>query len=674
MGASAVGGGYTAGAEKVSSFDADKVLAALSEINGWFLDTSKKRPSLLPVSSDSKPAFVVRFVGGKPNLYVGSLLPTLSSIMTVYFTPAMHLLPLEIITDSVITRYNFMESGEQPVQLIYDRDTANGTKRYISDNSLTLPIQMPLISPASATYIITASAGTNGTVSGGGSYNHGANLTLTATPNTGYAFDGWYNGSTRVSANTTYSFSATANLTLQARFNPISYTITYNNLNGATNNNPTSYTYGTAITLVNPGTRIGYAFDGYFDNMTGGNKVTDISSTSTGNKILYARWSANTYAITYNANGGSGAPSSQTKTHGITLTLSNDIPYRADYVFLGWSTSSAATTASYQPGASYTENTASILYAVWYSGIHTHSFTNYVSDNNAICTSDGTKTAVCNNGCGSKSTIVDSGSKKSHVYGEWRIGTHASCKSTGLEYRNCASCFVEETRTIPRISHSCQWVSNTPATCMSTGLEEYKCSSCGTITDNRQIARKEHSFGTWTIEVPATATSIGREVRVCNNWGCEEKDYRDIPKPIDEGIHTKSDAVFVDGTNILFSQGMRLADFLNNFYNTGIVLYDKDNNPLKNDSPVGSGATLVLENGKMYTIILLGDINGDGSVSASDARSALRASAKLETLNGWQYIAADINSDGNVSASDARGILRVSAKLDSPDTWLTKIK
>lgn len=71
------------------------------------------------------------------------------------------------------------------------------------------------------------------------------------------------------------------------------------------------------------------------------------------------------YSVSYNANGGSGAPSSQTKWYGSNLTLSSVKPTRSGYIFKGWNTSSTATTASYQPGASYTINSSITLYAVW---------------------------------------------------------------------------------------------------------------------------------------------------------------------------------------------------------------------------------------------------------------------------------------------------------------------
>lgn len=59
-----------------------------------------------------------------------------------------------------------------------------------------------------------------------------------------------------------------------------------------------------------------------------------------------------------------------------------------------------------------------------------------------------------------------------------------------------------------------------------------------------------------------------------------------------------------------------------------------------------------------------GDINGDGKITASDAREALRAAAGLSELEGVQNDAADYNNDGRVTASDARLILRKAANID----------
>lgn len=72
-----------------------------------------------------------------------------------------------------------------------------------------------------------------------------------------------------------------------------------------------------------------------------------------------------TYTVSYNANGGSGAPGNQTKTWGSNLTLSSTKPTRSGYNFIGWGTSVSATSASYQPGGTYSSNSGITLYAIW---------------------------------------------------------------------------------------------------------------------------------------------------------------------------------------------------------------------------------------------------------------------------------------------------------------------
>ena len=72
-----------------------------------------------------------------------------------------------------------------------------------------------------------------------------------------------------------------------------------------------------------------------------------------------------TYTVQYDANGGNGAPATQTKTHGVALTLSSTVPTRTGFTFLGWAESSTATSAQYQPGGSFSKDADTTLYAVW---------------------------------------------------------------------------------------------------------------------------------------------------------------------------------------------------------------------------------------------------------------------------------------------------------------------
>lgn len=74
------------------------------------------------------------------------------------------------------------------------------------------------------------------------------------------------------------------------------------------------------------------------------------------------------YSVQYNANGGTGAPTSQTKWHGESLTLSATTPSMTGYTFNGWATSEAnasAGTVAYNPGDTYSGNEALLLYAVY---------------------------------------------------------------------------------------------------------------------------------------------------------------------------------------------------------------------------------------------------------------------------------------------------------------------
>ena len=119
-------------------------------------------------------------------------------------------------------------------------------------------------------------------------------------------------------------------------------------------------------TLPTP-TRSSYTFAGWYTSASGGSRVTESTTVANpSNHTLYAHWTElSRYTVTYDANGGSGAPPSQEKVHGSALTLSSSTPTRAGYTFKGWATSSSATSAMYQPGGSYTANTGVTLYAVW---------------------------------------------------------------------------------------------------------------------------------------------------------------------------------------------------------------------------------------------------------------------------------------------------------------------
>ena len=147
-----------------------------------------------------------------------------------------------------------------------------------------------------------------------------------------------------------------------------SYTIKYNANGGS--GAPSSQTKWKDQTLklsTTKPTRTGYSFLGWStsSSATSATYAAGANYTANAAATLYAVWKANTYTVSFNANGGTGAPGNQTKTYGVALTLSSTKPTRTNYNFKGWGTSASATTVSYAPGASYTTNAAITLYAVW---------------------------------------------------------------------------------------------------------------------------------------------------------------------------------------------------------------------------------------------------------------------------------------------------------------------
>lgn len=155
-----------------------------------------------------------------------------------------------------------------------------------------------------------------------------------------------------------------------------SYTVKYNANGGSGAPSTQTKYYGKSLTLSSTKpTRTGYTFKGWATSSSGNVAyAAGASYTANASATLYAIWQANTYTIKYNANGGTGAPSSQTKTYGATLTLSSTKPTRASenedgvlttYTFKGWATSSTATSVAYTAGAKYTANASVTLYAVW---------------------------------------------------------------------------------------------------------------------------------------------------------------------------------------------------------------------------------------------------------------------------------------------------------------------
>ncbi|MCD7828152.1 MAG: dockerin type I domain-containing protein [Clostridiales bacterium] len=96
---------------------------------------------------------------------------------------------------------------------------------------------------------------------------------------------------------------------------------------------------------------------------------------------------------------------------------------------------------------------------------------------------------------------------------------------------------------------------------------------------------------------------------------------------------------------------------------------DADGEELAEDALIGTGSVVqALDNDgniiSEYEVIVPADLNGDGKVTAVDARMALRIAAQLDTGTEEQLSAADMDGSGKITAADARKILRKAANLE----------
>ena len=135
-----------------------------------------------------------------------------------------------------------------------------------------------------------------------------------------------------------------------------------------------------------------------------------------------------------------------------------------------------------------------------------HSFTNYVSDNNATCTKDGTKTAKCDR-CDKTDTVTDVGSKLGHKFTNYISDNNATCTKDGTKTAKCDRCNATDTVTDidSKSGHEfTNYVSDNNATYEKDGTKTAHCNHKGctatnTVPDEGSKLESKISFKTLTV-------------------------------------------------------------------------------------------------------------------------------------------------------------------------------
>ena len=246
---------------------------------------------------------------------------------------------------------------------------SDGTK--IDNNTVvTLKADQTLYAQWTAnTYTVTFD-GNGGTINGSSSKKvsyDGTYGTLPTATKTGYTFSGWYtatSGGTKIEAGT--KVSITANQELYAQWTANTYTVVFNGNNGTINGDSSKMvTYDSTYGTLPTATRMGYAFNGWYTATSGGTKIeTETKVSITANQDLYAQWTANTYTVTFDGNGGTvSGSSSKMVTYGGTYgTLPTAT--KSSYKFNGWYTATSGGT-KIEAGTTVTITANQDLYAQW---------------------------------------------------------------------------------------------------------------------------------------------------------------------------------------------------------------------------------------------------------------------------------------------------------------------
>lgn len=163
------------------------------------------------------------------------------------------------------------------------------------------------------------------------------NIRLESPTKAGCEFIGWFTDPSFTKEITIIDTSLGTNIELYAKWNLTEYTIVYNNVEDAVNNNPLTYTAEySSVSLLDP-TKEGYEFDGWYIDSLFVNEITSINTSNLSDLVLYAKWNLTEYTITYlNVDDAINNNSLTYTINDGIISLSN--PTKEGYDFNGWYT------------------------------------------------------------------------------------------------------------------------------------------------------------------------------------------------------------------------------------------------------------------------------------------------------------------------------------------------
>jgi uncharacterized repeat protein (TIGR02543 family) len=197
-------------------------------------------------------------------------------------------------------------------------------------------------------------------------YGKGEKVTLTAIPTTSYRFSEWTRGI--IGSINPKDVTITNDTLITANFIR-QYIVTFNSQGGSAVL-PQTIDSGSFTTTPTSPTRTGYTFTGWFKESACVNEWIFASNQVAINMVLYAKWTINSYIVTYIGNGNTGgiAPSMTTHAYNtiITVLANTGNLVKTNFAFTGWNTASNGSGTGYAIGATFFIAAANVtLFAQW---------------------------------------------------------------------------------------------------------------------------------------------------------------------------------------------------------------------------------------------------------------------------------------------------------------------
>lgn len=223
--------------------------------------------------------------------------------------------------------------------------------------------------------------------------------------------------------------------------------------------------------------------------------TSDTGSNNQGKTVTFTIPALAKYTVSYSANGGSGAPSSQTKYYGKTLTLSSTKPTKTGYTFSKWK---ATDNTLYSAGGSYTKNEATTLTAQWTANKYTLTY----NANGGNC-STASKSVTYDSAYGTLATPTRTG----YSFNGWYTAKTGGSQVTSSTV--CAGNATIYARWTP-ITYTVQFNTNYPSGTQATKTQSHTYDTAQTLTANTW-AYSGYAFQGWATSSTGSVKYIDKQ-------------------------------------------------------------------------------------------------------------------------------------------------------------------